>query len=329
MSAGERPLVALRGADGSLAALLAEWLPAAGFVPQAELPGADAVLAVWPGCGELPLHGAQVVLLVPVGAEVPAGVQRRVAEVVPLPDSRDVRSLFEWSKLLVSVLRTAAAARRFVPNCSPMPLPHLDAQELRARAPTLVAVGVSTGGPVALQTFFGSLCGSTLPPIAIVQHIPPTFLEVLVERLRQQTGYRLQVATAGEVLRAGTAYFAPADAHLEIGYEGGQLVARHSAAPARRGHRPAAEVLFESCAELPLRGVGVLLTGMGQDGAQALLRLRQLGWATVGQNEATCAIYGMPRAARQLGAIERELPLADIGPFLTMLCRPRPPSRRD
>jgi two-component system chemotaxis response regulator CheB len=87
--------------------------------------------------------------------------------------------------------------------------------------------------------------------------------------------------------------------------------------------------LFESCAELPLRGVGVLLTGMGQDGAQALLRLRQLGWATVGQNEATCAIYGMPRAARQLGAIERELPLADIGPFLTMLCRPRPPSQRD
>lgn len=324
MSAGERPRVALLGAVGGLAELLSEWLPAAGYLPQGDPSGADAILAVWPTCGELPRAGGSVVLLVPAEADVPVAVQRRVVDVVPLPDTRDVKSLFEWSKLLVSVLRTAAAGRGYQPSCNPMPMPVLDGQELRAKAPTLVAVGVSTGGPVALQTFFQSLCGQVLPPIAIVQHIPTSFLEVLVERLRQQTGYRIQIAADGEVLRPGAAYFAPGDVHLAIAHEGGRLLARRLDAPPRRGHRPAAEVLFETCAELPLRGVGVLLTGMGQDGAQALLRLRQLGWATVGQNEATCAIYGMPRAARQLGAIERELPLADIGPFLAMLCRPRP-----
>ena len=90
-----------------------------------------------------------------------------------------------------------------------------------------------------------------------------------------------------------------------------------------RGHRPAAEILFQSCAELPLRGVDVIMTGMGQDGAQALLALRQRGWATIGQSEATCAIYGMPRAAKVAGAVEREVALADIGPWLAMLCKPR------
>ena len=89
MTTGERPRVALLGAEGSLAALLAEWLPAAGFAPQSEPSGAEAVLAVWPGCGELPLHGAQVVLLVPVGAEVPAGVQRRVETMLTMTGAQN------------------------------------------------------------------------------------------------------------------------------------------------------------------------------------------------------------------------------------------------
>jgi len=93
--------------------------------------------------------------------------------------------------------------------------------------------------------------------------------------------------------------------------------------PPRRGHWPAADVLFESCLSLAGRGVGVIMTGMGQDGASGLLALRQAGWTTIGQDEASCAIYGMPRAAMQLGAVEHEHPLAQLGAALVAACEGR------
>lgn len=320
-------MVGLIGADAALAGMLVEWLHAAGFEPRAAEPadpGNAALLVRWPCGADLAGSRAPVVLLVEPRAAVPVEVQRHAVEVVELPDTRDIKSILEWSKLLISVLRAVTESRgSSAPACA-VTTP-LDTKEQRRVAPSLIAIGVSTGGPVALQQFFSSVRAATLPPMAIVQHIPPAFLTVLVERLQQQTGYRMQVARDGDVLRPGIAYFAPGDRHLRLVHEHAQTIARLTDEDPRRGHRPAAEVLFESCADLGMRGVGVIMTGMGQDGAQGLLRLRQIGWATVGQTESTCAIYGMPRAAKAAGAVERELPLADIGPFLTMLCKPRSP----
>jgi two-component system chemotaxis response regulator CheB len=318
----------MHGAEPELASMLGEWLRAAGFEPIAAdpaEPGIAALLGRWPATNDLSLVRAPVVLLVDAAAHVPPTVRARAAEVVVLPDTRDIKSILEWSKLLMSVLRavTEPSGARALP-ASPVVAPP-DARELRRVAPSLIAIGVSTGGPAALQTFFATLRGVRLPPMAIVQHIPAHFLGVLADRLQQQTGYRTKVAAEGDVLQPGVAYFAPGDRHLRLHHERAQTIARLTDEDPRRGHRPAAEILFESCADLGMRGVGVIMTGMGQDGAQGLLRLRQLGWATVGQDEGTCAIYGMPRAAKQAGAVERELPLADIGPFLTMLCKPRSP----
>ncbi len=326
MSGRIRPAVGIHCADARLADMLCEWLRAAGFAPRAAEPvdaGNAALLVRWPCEVDLGAVAAPVVLLTEAGAEVPVPVQRLVAEVVELPDIRDIKSILEWSRLLTSVLRsltqTGAGPARVTPPAE------LDRREQRRVAPTIVAIGVSTGGPVALQQFFATLREQKLPPMAVVQHIPANFLGVLVERLAQQTGYRIEIARDGEPLRAGIAYFAPGDRHLRLVHERAQTLARLTDEPPRRGHRPAAEVLFESCRELGMRGVGVVMTGMGQDGAEALLRLRQIGWATIGQSEETCAIYGMPRAAKLLGAVERELPLPDIGPFLAMLCKPRAP----
>jgi two-component system chemotaxis response regulator CheB len=103
----------------------------------------------------------------------------------------------------------------------------------------------------------------------------------------------------------------------------GKLHATYSDDAARRGHRPAVDVLFEACSQVGVHGVAAVLTGMGQDGAQGLVRLRERGWATFGQDEASCAIYGMPRAAKALGGVERELPLAAIAPAVIDACRGR------
>jgi two-component system chemotaxis response regulator CheB len=183
--------------------------------------------------------------------------------------------------------------------------------------------GVSTGGPVALEQFLGALRGAVLPPIVVVQHIPAAFLPVLVARLGQVTGCPCEVAVDGAPLVPGVVTFAPADHHLRVVGTAGALRSVWSDEPPRRSHRPAVAVLFESCAELDLRGTAVVMTGMGRDGDEELLRLRQRGWATLGQDEATCAIYGMPRAAKALGAVERELPLAELGPWVVALGRPR------
>lgn len=312
-------------ADQESASTLEEWLRAAGYVPK-RVEQANASLAAclvrWPTKLALGLPGCPIVLLAEREANLPEDALAGLAEVVISPDRSDIKSLLGWSAQLTAVLRQVTTPRA---DACRVPGPRLIGEELRRPVPSLIALGVSTGGPIALQELFRSLRGVGLPPMAIVQHIPTNFLAPMLERLRQDSGARLEVARDGAALQPGTAYFAPGDHHLRLVEEKGVLRAQLSDEPPRRGHRPAAEVLFESCMTLPRRGVGVLMTGMGRDGAAALLQLRQRGWATIGQNEATCAIYGMPRAAKELGAIEREVALADLGGWLAMLCRPRQP----
>lgn len=328
MSAGgPRPVVGILDADPEACSSLEEWLRAAGFASQRVTSLRERVavtLVRWPVRDQPELQFAAavtpLVLLADRAAMPPQDVVARAVEVVPLPDASDVKSLLGYSSQLIAVLRQVTTPHAEV--CR-VPEPVVDAEEQRKPPPALIAIGVSTGGPLALQELFGSLRGAALPPLVLVQHIPPNFLGVLIERLERETGCRSELAAEGTLLRPGVAYFAPGDRHLRVTGDRTALRAKLTEEPPRRGHRPAAEILFESCAELPLRGIGVIMTGMGQDGAQALLRLRQKGWATLGQSEATCAIYGMPRAAKQLGAVAREVALADLGTWLQMLCRPR------
>jgi two-component system chemotaxis response regulator CheB len=194
------------------------------------------------------------------------------------------------------------------------------ANVVRPETVRLVAVGVSTGGPVALRTFLQPFRGGSFPPVVVVQHIPPSFVLDLAQRLAMATGVVCRVAVPGEPLVAGTVWFAGGDRHLRVVECAGSLHADYGDEPPRRGHRPAAEVLFESCANLAGTGVGVLMTGMGRDGAEGMLALRRRGWATFGPDEASCAIYGMPRAAKELGAVGRELPLDQLGAAVLDAC---------
>jgi len=318
-----RPTIGILCGSNGDAGALEEWLVAAGYVPQVVTAAAESVAAVvvrWPVPVALLENAAvPVVLMSDRGVELPPEVLQQATEVLDVPDSSNVSCLLQWSRDLQEILRHITGDS--LARCDG-PLPVLPRDELSRSEPELIAVGVSTGGPEALRDLLRSVSGHQLPPMAIVQHIPPKFLEQLVARLRDETGYRTEVAQNGTSLRPGVAYFAPGDKHMLISYDrDGGLVAKTSVEPPIRGHRPAADVLFGSCAQLPIRGIGLIMTGMGRDGARELLRLREQGWATIGQDRASCAIYGMPMAACELGGVERELPLADIGNWLAMLCR--------
>ncbi|HEY0281600.1 MAG TPA: chemotaxis response regulator protein-glutamate methylesterase, partial [Rhizomicrobium sp.] len=188
---------------------------------------------------------------------------------------------------------------------------------------SVVAVGSSTGGVEALievLSHFPKNC----PPTVITQHMPAHFTTSFAERLNRLCAPTVSEAQDGAVLSAGKVYLAPGgDSHLEIA-GAGTLRCRLRNAPAAGGHRPSVDVLFESMACVARHnGIGVILTGMGRDGATGLLAMRKQGAATLGQDEASSIVYGMPRVAFELGAVERQLPLEHIGPEILNLCETR------
>ena len=177
----------------------------------------------------------------------------------------------------------------------------------------IVAIGSSTGGVealIAVLTRFPPNCAPTL----ITQHMPPVFTRNLAQRLDRMCAPQVLEATHGAPLKPGTVYVAPGgDSHLEVS-SGGQACMLKPGGPVN-GHCPSVDRLFASVARnVGARAVGALLTGMGRDGAQGLLDMRRAGARTFAQDEASSVVYGMPRAAVELGAAEHQYSLARIGP---------------
>jgi two-component system chemotaxis response regulator CheB len=184
----------------------------------------------------------------------------------------------------------------------------------------LIAVGVSTGGPPALHTLLNGLPSKFGVPIVVVQHISHGFVSDLAMWLSNTTPLNCRVAEQGEILQAGTVYLAPDDKHMTIKRTG--VIDLDSSAPLD-GHRPAATALFESVAiSYGPAAVGLLLTGMGEDGARGLLAMRRAGAHTIVQDEATSVVYGMPKAACEMGAAEEKLALNQIADRLLTLVAP-------
>jgi len=176
--------------------------------------------------------------------------------------------------------------------------------------PPLVAIGASTGGPQAILTVLGALPKPFPGAVVIVQHVDDEFSAGLASWLAETSGMRVELARVGSVPSAGLALLAGAEEHLVMA-TGGCL--RYTPTPRELPYRPSVDVLFNSLAQhWKSAGVAVLLTGMGRDGAQGLKKLRQAGWHTIAQDEATSVVYGMPKAAAQLGAATRVLGVSDI-----------------
>jgi len=173
----------------------------------------------------------------------------------------------------------------------------------------IIAIGASTGGTVALHRIFETL-PPWLPPIVIVQHMPPVFTRMFAEALARESRIPTCEAENGMVLESGHAYVAPGDLHFEVLARGGELKASCRDGPKVRGHRPSVDMLFSSIAAAALPGVvGVILTGMGKDGADGMLSMRASGARCLAQDESSSVVFGMPREAWEIGAAEKLVPL--------------------
>jgi two-component system chemotaxis response regulator CheB len=176
----------------------------------------------------------------------------------------------------------------------------------------LVVIGSSTGGIEALRTILPQL-PADMPPIAVVQHISAYFSKVVAQRLDGACGYRICEAEEGMPLRSGLCVIAPGERHLAVTWQGGEYRVRLLETPPVHHCRPAVDVLFRSAAEAAGRfATAALLTGMGSDGAVGMQAIRAAGGRTIAQDEASCVVFGMPRAAIELGAAEQVVPLSGV-----------------
>ena len=230
-------------------------------------------------------------------------------ELLPKPEDPDSWRLL--AETLPAVIRAAGAARIAVPRSAPAP--PRPAMTLRAgRDIAWLAIGASTGGPAAVRDLLAALPAPAPFPILIVQHIASGFESGLAEWLAATLGLDVRIALADERPGPGAVRIAPGGTHLRLGPAG--RLELDSVTAARRGHRPSVDELFRSLDQgAAQRVVAVLLTGMGTDGAEGLLQLRQAGALCCAQDEASSAVFGMPRAAIELGAVALVLPPLAIG----------------
>ncbi len=173
----------------------------------------------------------------------------------------------------------------------------------------IVGIGISTGGPPSLRTIFKKFPGDYPVPITLVQHMPPGFTKALAERLDKISKLHVKEAENGEKLEKYTVYVAPGDYHMEIRNQ--RVVLRKG--ERIWGQRPAADPLFFSIAEEYGKfSLGVVMTGMGRDGASGLKKIKEKGGRTIAQNKETCVVFGMPRVAIEEGSVDLVVPLEEI-----------------
>jgi two-component system chemotaxis response regulator CheB len=200
-------------------------------------------------------------------------------------------------------LNTTHAA---TPAKPPMPL-------RRPANTEVIAIGISTGGPDALRVVFSNLDADLRVPIVVVQHMPAGFTNEFAKSLDRVCPLDVKEAEEGDSLIPGRILIAQGNKHLEVGRKGTGVVARLSDAPLVSGHRPSADVLFASVAlTFQNHALGVIMTGMGRDGAAQLGTIHKEGGLTLGQDEASAVVYGMPRVAYEMGHVQEQVPLGKM-----------------
>jgi two-component system chemotaxis response regulator CheB len=229
----------------------------------------------------------------------------------------------EIARELIAKIKAAAQSRGI--KVRPVPEPQrrsekvlLDAGKAPAR---VVAIGVSTGGPQSLQYVLSQLPGDFPGTILVVQHMPEGFTEMFARRLDESCAIQVKEAQSGDLLLAGRALICPGTRHLKVKRLPLGDVAVLSDDPRVNGHRPSVDVLFRSLAEeFGPKGVAVLMTGMGEDGAQGMGTVRAAGGMTIAQSEDSCVVYGMPKAAIDRGYAVRVVALDVLANTLQAQC---------
>jgi two-component system, chemotaxis family, protein-glutamate methylesterase/glutaminase len=216
----------------------------------------------------------------------------------------------------IKVAKRAGRSKPAAPVIADVPPPK---KASRAALPPsrIIAIGISTGGPNALQFLLSHIPAEFPASIVVVQHMPEGFTEMFARRLDECCAIDVQEAKSGDLLVAGRVLICPGNRHIMVRRMPRGDMAVLSDGPAVNGHRPSADVLFHSVAqEFGLTAVGVIMTGMGEDGAEGLGAIKSAGGMTLAQSEDTCVVSGMPHAAIQKGHVTKVVPLDRLGAYL-------------
>lgn len=185
----------------------------------------------------------------------------------------------------------------------------------------VIALGASTGGTQSTAKILKALPGD-LPGMVIVQHMPPDFTRMYAENLDKDCALTIKEAKDGDLIEQGTVLIAPGNYQMEVVKRGAQMAVKCSAGEKVSGHCPSVDVLFNSTAKAAGRNaLGIILTGMGADGARGLLAMRTAGAHTIGQDEKSCVVYGMPKEAYDIGAVVRQAPVDSIASLILNYCK--------
>ena len=262
-------------------------------------------------CSGLAERGAEIAL---------RALEEGAVEIITKPKLGVREFLHESAVMLLDTVWSAAHARVRRLSAAPPPkrldagavLPAPRPHAIEITTDRLIAVGASTGGTEALRTFLMAM-PPDCPAIVIVQHMPEMFTRAFANRLNTECAIEVKEAADGDRLIRGRALIAPGNHHTLVHRSGGHYIAEVTNGPLVSRHRPSVDVLFRSVANAAgANAVGVIMTGMGDDGAAGMLEMKQAGAMNIAQDEATCVVFGMPKEAIKRGAVDRVLPLEHL-----------------
>lgn len=262
----------------------------------------------------LPQYSLPVVVVSTVSDAVFDAMKAGAVDFVTKPDVRSVKSVEIFiNELIVKIKIASNAVVSHVKNNSSITVIGKPSMDTSNR---IIAIGASTGGTEALYNILKVLPPS-IPGIVVVQHIPPIFSRMFAERLNNSTQLQVKEAQTGDIIEQGRVLIAPGDKHMKISKVGEKYRVQCFEGDKVNGHCPSVDVLFESVARLAGRqAIGIILTGMGYDGAKGLLSMKRKGARTIGQDEKSCVVYGMPKVAYELGAVEKQATIENIPPLI-------------
>lgn len=261
----------------------------------------------------IPIHPVPVVVVSSLPINVLDALGAGAVDFVKKPavkSPNDVKNFIGDLSLKIKIASTARVRR---PVAAP-PAPHLLSLSAPASSADniVIAIGASTGGTEAILSVVRDLPATT-PGIIVVQHMPPVFTNMYAQRLDRICKMKVKEAAHNDRVERGRILIAAGEFHLRLARDARGYFVRSEQGPKVSGHCPSVDVMFDSVASVAGRNaVGVILTGMGQDGANGLLKMRQSGAHTIGQDKESCVVYGMPMVAFQLGGVVRQLPLDKI-----------------
>ena len=299
-----------------------------------EMPRMDGVAFLRKLMPQFPIPVVVVSSLTQKGKQVTLdALDAGAVDYVPKPSTNVAKGLDNMMNELKTKIKIASNAnvshwKNKRPQLRETPKTIAGGKALAESTDKVIAIGASTGGTEAIKSVIMNLPVNT-PGIVIVQHMPKIFTKTFADRLNEVSLMQVKEAEEDDRIMNGRVLIAPGDYHLKVVRSGGRYIAKLIEGEKVNGHRPSVDILFNSVAEQAGKNAfGVILTGMGADGARGLKAMKKAGAKTFGQDEKTCIVYGMPKVAKAMGGVDKELPLDNISNELINLIKSQKENER-